>query len=57
MHLVFGQRSHHVQSGEIGDSEMLSETVWAYGSSRCGVSARASEYETTSVMAEIPGAR
>ncbi len=32
---------------------MLSETVRAYG---CGVSARASAFETTSAMAEIPGA-
>ncbi|KAL0199767.1 hypothetical protein M9458_002954, partial [Cirrhinus mrigala] len=50
---VFDQLSHLVQYGESGVSEMLSET----DSSSCGVSARASTYETTSAMAEIPRAK
>ncbi len=54
---VFDQRSHLVQTGESDDSEMLSETVRAYGSSSCGVSTRASAYETTSAMAEILSAK
>ncbi|KAL0147283.1 hypothetical protein M9458_057407, partial [Cirrhinus mrigala] len=54
---VFDQLSHLVQTGESGGSEMLSETVRAYGSSGCGVSARASAYETASAMAKIPGAK
>lgn len=49
----FGQRSHLVQTGESGDSEMLSETVRAYDSSSCGMSVQTSAYETTSAMAEI----
>ncbi len=55
--IVFGQCSHLVQTGESGDSRMLSETVRVYGISSCGVSARASTYETSSAMAEIPGAK
>ncbi|XP_058617625.1 uncharacterized protein LOC131531096 [Onychostoma macrolepis] len=39
------------------DAEMLLETVGVYGSSSCGVSDRASAYETTSAMTEIPGAK
>ncbi len=54
---VFGQCSHLIQTRESGDSEMLSETLGTYGSSTCGVSARASAYETTSAMAEVPGAK
>ncbi len=54
---VFDQRSHLVQTGESDDSEMLSETVRAYGSSSCGVSTRASAYETASAMAEIQSAK
>lgn len=54
---VFGQRSHLIQTGESGDSGMLSETARAYGgSSRCGVPARASAYETTSAVTEISSA-